>query len=330
MKKKRTIPVKNYPKKTMVPTTSPINNHPVRWAAVVLVMIGLFVFGRNKDRNANALSTAAPIQVPIQNDRWDEMVATLAPIVDNYEGDVGLYIKDLKTGHTFERNADKPFVSASLIKIPIMVAVCQAIHDGFLSLDTRIKLRSSSRRGGSGELKWVHSGRTFRVSDLLYQMITKSDNTATAMMIDKLGYGYLNNSFNKFGLEVTQINPRGMSLASYIHPSDDNYTTPREMGNLLEKLYKHELVDDALSDMMLEIMKGAKGRSRLAAYLPGDWKFARKTGLLRRYCHDVGIVFSPNSDYVICVLTGHNNNYRKAKGFIASVGRKAYEFMGSS
>jgi beta-lactamase class A len=82
---------------------------------------------------------------------------------------------------------------------------------------------------------------------------------------------------------------------------------------------------------MLEIMKGASySRGRLARDLPNDFKLARKTGLLRKNCHDMGIVFTPDGDYIICVLTGRNKNYEVAKGLISSVGRKAYEYMHNS
>ncbi len=147
------------------------------------------------------------------------------------------------------------------------------------------------------------------------------------MVIDLLGYDYLNSRFSDFGLNVLRIAPSGMSLASRLDPSLDNYTTAREMGFLLEKIYRHEIVNDGLSDLMLEIMKGANSRTRLARYLPADWKIARKTGLLRKNCHDVGIVFAPEGDYVLCVLTGQNRTYENAKGLIASVGRQTYEYI---
>jgi beta-lactamase class A len=80
---------------------------------------------------------------------------------------------------------------------------------------------------------------------------------------------------------------------------------------------------------MLEIMKHARSRSRLAKNLPPEWQFARKTGLLRHNCHDVGIVFTPDGGaYVLCVLTSQNNNYKLAKSLISSVGRMTFEFIG--
>lgn len=297
-------------------------------ALFAAIFIGIFSIqwpmGQAKAQNEK------PVMDAREEARWVAMQNTMSDIIDHYDGDVGIYIKDLNSGRTFEHNADDAFLSASLIKLPIMIATFERIWQGKLSLSSKIQLKRQYRRDGSGRLKWAHTGVSYPVSHLIYMMMTKSDNTATAMLIDQMGFDYLNQQFKDFGLVATRINPDGMSLANYLTPSKDNYTTPREMGSLLEKLYKHEIVNDGLSDLMLEIMKGADSKNRLAENLPSQWKLARKTGLLRKNCHDVGIVYTPQGNFIICVLTQHNANYRKAKGFIASIGRTAYSYLGNS
>jgi len=72
-------------------------------------------------------------------------------------------------------------------------------------------------------------------------------------------------------------------------------------------------------------MKGKKGKTRLAKHLPVGWEIAHKTGLLRRVCHDVGVVYSPNGDYVVAVLTGRNPTYGRAKEFITEIGDITYK-----
>lgn len=297
--------------------------HNWRWTCLISLLFAIFVFGR-------PIGNLAVQVFGYEDQRWEKMVNSVSETIGQYKGEVGLYIKDIETGRLFEYNSNRPFVSASLIKIPIMAATFRAIRDGKLRLDSKMKYRRRYRRGGSGRLKWTRSGRGFTVSHLVYEMITHSDNTATAMLIHQLGYKYLNQSFSQFGLEVTRIRSTGMSLANRVSRTKDNFTTPREMGVLLEEIYNHRLVNDGLSDLMLEILKGTKARSRLRRYLPENWKLARKTGLLRKNCHDVGIVFTPEGDYIICVLTSENDTYRKAKGFIASIGQKAYAYMGNT
>jgi beta-lactamase class A len=100
------------------------------------------------------------------------------------------------------------------------------------------------------------------------------------------------------------------------------------MAYLLEKIYRRELVSPEASDQMLDIMKHQHLRDRLPRFLPTGWEIAHKTGLLRKACHDVGIVFSPKGDYLICVLTSHDSTYKMAKRFIATVGRITFDYYG--
>lgn len=287
---------------------------------LALILLSLFIFGKPA---GEALFEG----MKTDETQWQKMLGSLSDILVEYPGEVGIYIKDLNTGKSFEWNADRKFLSASLIKIPIMAAVFKAVYEKKISLQSNIRLKSRHRKGGSGKMKWAYSGKEFPLSFVIYKMITHSDNTAAAMLIDRLGYLYLNRCFREFGLHTTRIDPAGMSLANHIHPARDNYTTPREMGYLLERIYGHKLVSDGLSDLMLEILKDADSPSRLARFLPDEFDLARKTGLLRNNCHDVGIVFTRRGDFVICVLTKENESYEKAKGLISSVGKSAYTYL---
>jgi len=296
------------------------------WVGVAVALFSVLAFKK--------IHHASPALVPEVQDfsevNWQRMGDTISRLADTYKGEVGIIIKDLKTGRVFERNADEKFVTASLIKVPIMAATCRAIQDGKLKLTSTIKIRNYHRRGGSGDLKWARSGQSFQISDLLYHMITKSDNTAAAMLIDRLSYTFLNQCFQDLGLSVTRIDPVGMSLANRVNPGRENYTTPREMAMLLEKIYRHQVVNDMYSDLMIEIMKHNDTHNRLSQFLPTRWILARKSGLLRKNCHDMGIIFTGSSDYVICVMTGKNPNYQTAKGVIANIGQTAYAFLGNS
>lgn len=293
------------------------------WAALIGATVAALLFGR-PFRTASAVST----QAPVVDERWNQMVASLTDRASHFDGDVGIFIKDLRTGRTFEHNANRRFLSASLIKVPIMAALFADVEEGRIRLDGSMTYRRRFRREGAGNLKWARDGRSFTISSLVHTMISKSDNTATAMLISLMGYDRLNERFRNFGLYETRIAPTGMSLASRLDPALDNWTTPEEMGRLLEKIYRHNILrNDGLSDLMLEIMKGANSRSRLARDLPNSWQLARKTGLLRKNCHDVGIVFSPDGDYVICVMTGDNRTYARAKGFISDVGRQTFHYF---
>lgn len=265
------------------------------------------------------------VEAPIKDEEWLEMVGGLEKLSREYRGRVGIYIKDLETGKSWDYNSDRKFPSASLIKVPIMAAVFEKIRAGQLSLDTQIRLTRGYRVGGSGSLKWVRDGTSLSVMEIVYKMITESDNTATKMLIDSVGMDYLAAAFRAMDLEQTNITPEGMSLTS--RPvRRENYTTAREMGGLMERIYSGKLVDRDSSEFMLDVLKHTKSRTRLRRGLPLGWEIGHKTGLLRRSCHDVGIVFSPRGDFVIAVLTSEVPSYASAKTFISKVAKLTYKY----
>lgn len=262
---------------------------------------------------------------PIKDEEWQTMVSGLEKAAYDYNGNVGIYLKDLNTGKVWEHNPDRLFPSASLIKLPIMAAIFEKIKAGELTLDTQIKLTRKYRAGGSGSLKWVREGTSLSVMELVYKMITESDNTATKMLVEYAGLDYLQSEFEKIGLVHTKIYPEGFSLTSG-RVARENYTTTREMAGLLEDIYSGRLIDEASSEQMLDFLKHNKSRSRLRKGLPLGWEIGHKTGLLRQSCHDVGIVFSPRGDYIIAVLTGDVPSYSSAKKFIARVAQQTFQY----
>jgi beta-lactamase class A len=277
--------------------------------------------------SARSLLMAQPkTLIRIDPNNWQSMVQAIERRAAGFQGTVGYIVKDLQTGQVVSYHADSPFLSASLIKLPIMVAVFQAVEEGILSLDKQIVLKRSDKRGGSGILKRTSVGTLLSNRQLVEAMIIHSDNTATELLVQQLGYDYLRLTFSKLGLTNTVIHPDGFKLSpKYV--AEDNYTSPQDMAFLLEEIYKGRLISAQASWDMLEILMRQKLRDRLPKLLPEETIVAHKTGLLRRSCHDVGIVFSPQGDYVICVLTGENRNYNVAKSLISTVGQKAFEYM---
>lgn len=276
-----------------------------------------------------AMSAAQPELKPDPRETaWREMTGELERMAGRHRGRVAIFVRDLKDNRTWAYHENDLFPSASLIKVPIMAAAFAKIKDGELSLHERLTLRRHNRVGGSGSLKWSPDGTRLTIAEILQRMIGESDNTATAMIIERVGLGYIQRQFPQFGLLYTGIYQEGMSIKSG-RVQNENYTTAREMTMLMEKIYKGELIDRPSSQLMLEILKHKKAvASRLAKGLPRNWEIAHKTGLLRNACHDVAIIMTPNGDYAITVLTGSNQSYKVAKDFISRLGRVTYTHYG--
>lgn len=300
---------------------------PVVFAVVSVGLIGgSFAVGRllTRAQSASPIPVSAAPVARIDPDEWRSLAEAVNKRAQNYSGSAGYIIKDLHTGAVVASHADNLFLSASLIKLPILCAAYQAAEEGRLSLSMPVTLAKGDRRGGSGILKLAPLGSVYTNRELLELMIIHSDNTAAELLIRQLGYDYLQETFTRLGLQDTRIHQEGFRLSSRA-VSQDNETSPRDMALLLEKIYRRELVSPVASEQMLDILKRQKLRDRLPRYLPTGWTIAHKTGLLRRACHDVGIVFSPKGDYMICVLTARDRNYKSAKQFIASIGRITFE-----
>ncbi|UPT73973.1 MAG: class A beta-lactamase-related serine hydrolase [Elusimicrobiota bacterium] len=256
---------------------------------------------------------------------WENMTSELAKMSARYPGRVSIYLKDLKSGRTWMHHPDDLFPAASLIKVPVMIAAFYKIRDGQLALDERMAITRRNRVGGSGSLKWRPDGTKLSVRELLIHMINESDNTATKMLLDRLGIGYVQQQFPRMGLLYTGIYEEGMSIKGgrVMH---ENYTTAREMSALMDKIYNGQAVDKVSSEVMLEILKKPKAvASRLAKGMPAGWEIAHKTGLLRQACHDSAIFLTPNGDYAITVLTGQNRSYSQAKDFITKVAKVTFK-----
>ena len=256
---------------------------------------------------------------------WNSLKQLLARETSVYNGSAGVVIKDLKMGWEFSHNKEVCFPSASLVKLPIMAAVYNAAQEGKINLKDTLVLKTSYKAPGSGELKNKPFGSTYSVEELVELMITQSDNTAANMLINLLGFDYLNSYFKQLGLENTNLSRKMMDF-KYRKQGVENYTTPADIARLLEMIYRGRLMNREVSQACLEVLAGQKIKDRIPARLPPEALVAHKTGLERNVCHDAGIVFTEKGDFLICVLTKHPKLSRPSKKFIASMALNTYNY----
>jgi len=258
---------------------------------------------------------------------WQKLEQRIRAEIIKFKGETGIVVKDLKSGLEFSYKENKLFPSASLAKIPVMAACFVAAEQGKIKLNRNITLKSTDKLTGSGVLKDLPVGTAFSVEKLIGLMIYDSDNTAANIITDLLGIDYLNSAFAGFGLKNTELSRK---IADYKlrDKGIENYTTAEDMALLLEKIYWGKLGNKHISDQCINIMKLTHTNDRIPRYLPANIMVAHKTGLENSVCHDAGIVFSRNGDFLICVLTKHtNHNSIPSKKFIASVSLYTYKFF---
>ena len=115
------------------------------------------------------------------------MLDTLRSTLADFKGVMGVAARNLDTGEELAVNADLRFPTASTIKTAVMVEAYHQAAEGTLPLDSVIALRQADKVGGSGVLNGLHEGLSLTVADLVHLMIVVSDNTATNLLVTRLG-----------------------------------------------------------------------------------------------------------------------------------------------
>lgn len=258
---------------------------------------------------------------------WSILEEKIGQEVVSFPGETAIFIRNLSTGWQIAINQDRLFPSASLVKIPIMASCFYAVNEGNLKLDKTLRLKKTDRVSGSGVLKDMPLVEELTVESLIELMITESDNTATNMLIERLGFDYLNDCFKRLELKDTNISRRMMDFRQR-KEGIENFTSAKDLVFLLEEIYFERLINKIFSQKCLEFLKELKIKDRIPARLPPETIVAHKTGLEKGICHDAGIVFTKGGDFLICVLTKHEDkNSKKAKEFIAQIAYLVYNYF---
>ncbi|MDF2673054.1 MAG: serine hydrolase [Clostridiales bacterium] len=226
-------------------------------------------------------------------------------ILDKLHGKIGVYYKDLTSGKSFGFNENEGFLAASVIKLPILVAVLHEINNGGLRKDDIIKLSTDDKVPGCGALAHMHSGLDVTIKDLYKLMIILSDNTATNMLIKVLGIQNINSIMKEFGLNTTKLN-RFLFDDEQQMKGIENYFSPSEIGVLLEDVYRKKIISQDICQEIEEILKLQQINSKIPYLIPDNIEIAHKTGEDEGITHDVGIVYSKNP-FILCFAANNTD-----------------------
>jgi len=294
-------------------------------AAAVLGFLGALHLFAFPDATSTATPPPAPAPPAPPSRAWTELEAAVARVRAGFRGTMHLYIEELPTGRTISWDEQAPVPAASLIKIPLAIALLEQRIEGKVSLEESIVLERGDKAAGSGVLRRSRTGSTYSVLELLELMIQRSDNTATNMLTDRLGLELINDSCRRQGLAVTCMPRYIMDLAARDRDVE-NYTSAADMARTFKALYDRRILDAPSCDLLLGILKGQQVRDRLPRYLPRDVVVANKTGLMRDVCHDAGIIYGTRQDYVVAILTADAPSFGQAKTAIGRIAQLVYRY----
>jgi len=233
----------------------------------------------------------------------------IAPLVEQAPMLVGVSVIDLPTTTSAGINDDTPFVAASMIKLVVAETFLTQAKTGAVSLDGVYTLQESDIVGGTGSFGGRGAGAQATYRELLFLMISESDNVATNIIIDAVGMDAINAEAKRLGLTATQVN-RHMMDTDAIAAGVENYVSAHDIAYLLALVHDGRFVNKESSELVLSALEEQIDQGGIVFGLPDGTAFAHKTGALSDARHDGGIVEGTHP-YVIVVLCG-------GEGFSAS------------
>lgn len=239
----------------------------------------------------------------------------IAPLAKAHEGKVAAAVKHLATGETYFLNADEPMPTASLIKLPVMVEVYFQVQEKKVALTDKLELKKEDKVPGSGILtEHFSEGASFALKDAVRLMIVFSDNTATNLVLDKIGIQSVHDRMRKLQFPNTKIHAKVYKgSTTSIDPAGTKKfglgrTTAREMIALLELIEQGKVVSaDACKEMLAHLHK-CEDKDKFPRFLPAGVKVAHKTGSVSDARTDAGIIYLKSGPVAVCVLTAQNRD----------------------
>ena len=268
---------------------------------------------------SETLAHAAPLQPTQEITALKTLMQQLA--TNNTKLFPGMFFIDPDTGAYLDWNGDTTFAAASTIKFPILVAFFQDVDAGKIRLDEKLTLEKELVGGGAGGFQYKPLGSQFTALETATQMIIVSDNTATNLLIERLGgIAALNQRFKNWGLTVTEIRNLLPDLEG------TNTTSPKELAQLMAAVQKGDLISVKSHDRLLNIMRRTHTATLLPRGLGPGATIAHKTGDIGSMVGDVGLVDVPNGKrYIAVAMVKRPHNNAQAKELIRQVSRAAYQ-----
>ncbi len=194
----------------------------------------------------------------------------------------------------------RPMRPASMIKVFVLAKIMQDAKDGKLALDELIPITSENIVGGAGSIAGEGVGTKVSIRKAAELMIIESDNTATNMLIDRVGMENLNQYLRENGYNDTIVNHKMM-----LQKGATNLSSAEDLGSLFRKIYEHKCVNEYYDQLMVSYMLKQQDRDCFPAALP-YWNIAHKTGEVDNLYDDGGIFYGTSGDFILVIM---NDNY---------------------
>ena len=292
----------------MFPTTNYLSNH---W------FMGLRSFEQAKSKKTEMTELIEGTELKnLENQLQSlaEQFPTVHPSV---------YVWDFQTGDYADINADEVFPTASIIKLPVLVELFRSIEKGQLNLNEKMPLTEYYRTEGSGSLQFKAENSEYTIDNLARVMITESDNSATNMLMARLGsMTDINSALRQWGLKHTYVQTWLPDLAG------TNHSTARDMAQILYNIDNPKFLTNESREKIFDYMGHVHNNRLIPAGLPQGAEFLHKTGDIGTMLGDAGIVYAPNGKrYIVVIFAKRPHNSPAGKEFIVKASEIIYNNM---
>lgn len=235
----------------------------------------------------------------------EAVLQSISREMETIPGHLGLYYKNLVTGYTFSVRAEEAYLAASVIKLPLFLHILRQSASGKLDMEECLTVVQEDKMPSCGALTLFTGDVEVNIRSLCRLMIALSDNTATNKLIRRCTIPGANEGFQAMGLTQTVLR-RLLFDAEASAAGLENTVSPKEMGMLLEQLYRGEFVDPETSKTAVDTLLLQQVDHKLDGKLCGAVPIAHKTGEDSRLSNDVGIVYAPEP-FILC-FTGYDTD----------------------
>ncbi|MBI3978035.1 MAG: serine hydrolase [Chloroflexi bacterium] len=262
-----------------------------------------------------------------QKTKWSEVEESIRS-AEETGGTVGVLVV-APDGVVFSHNATRRFRAASTVKIPIMVEVYRQIDRGERSLDDPHVLRQEEKAHGSGVLLHLHDGLALTLNDLIYLMISISDNAATNILIDLAGMERVNETMRSLGM-AGSILGRKMKGRPAQGDEQENWATPGDYAAAVAAILDKQAASADACERMAAMLESQQNRRRIARHLPEreGIRWGSKTGSVAGVTNDVGFILTEKGRLIVSVFCEGLPDQHVGEQAIGDISRAAMRATG--
>ena len=239
-----------------------------------------------------------------------KLQSKLQDAISGFNGDIGIYVKNLRTGKTVAINADTIFPTASIVKVPILLGIMDKINKGELNYDSSLTYKDSLLYEGADILGSFKSNEKILLKKVMMLMLTTSDNTASLWLQSIAGTGTrINEILDNLGLKNTRVNSRTPGRENNRTQYGWGQTTPAEMASIFEKIYRNEIFSPVACERMMRCLgRNYWDEDEAISQIPPTIEVFSKNGCVNASRSEVLLVNAPNNPYIFCIFTKNNKD----------------------